>query len=106
MRRALLFVTVPALLLAAPSAPAQTRVDQSRPASADGLVDIENMSGSVKVVGWDKNEVAVRGTLGRRAEGLDFSGSGSRTRIEVETQGSPHGVSSDLEISVPARSRL
>ncbi len=106
MRRALPFVTAAALLFAVSSARAQTRVDQSRPAAADGLVEIENMSGSVKVVGWDKNEVTVRGTLGRRAEGLDFSGSGSRTHIEVETQGNPHGVRSDLEISVPAGSRV
>jgi DUF4097 and DUF4098 domain-containing protein YvlB len=109
MRRALLFVTTAVLtttVLIAASARAQTRVEQSRPASADGTVDIENMSGSVKVVGWDKNEVAVRGTLGRRAEGLEFSGTSARTHIEVETQGPPHGVRSDLEISVPAGSRV
>ena len=102
----LLCTTVLTLLLAAPPARAQTRLEQSRPAAADGLVDIENMSGSVKVVGWDKNEVTVTGTLGRRAEGLDFSSTGNRTRIEVETHGSPHGVRSDLEISVPAGSRV
>src|SRR5262245_8624874 len=106
MRRELLIVTAAALLAAVPSARAQTRVEQSRPAAADGVVDIENMSGSVKVVGWDKNEVSVRGTLGRRAEGLEFSGTSTRTHIEVETQGSPHGVRSDLEISVPAGSRV
>jgi len=106
MRRALLSVTIPALLLAASFVRAQTRVEQSRPAAADGFVDIENMSGSVKVVGWDKNEIAVRGTLGRRADGLEFSGTGNRTHIEVDVQGNPHGVRSDLEISVPAGSRV
>jgi DUF4097 and DUF4098 domain-containing protein YvlB len=106
MRRALLFVTVPALVLGALSARAQTRVEQSRPAAADALVDIENMSGSVKIVGWDKNEVSVRGTLGRRAEGLDFTGTNNRIHIEVETRGNPHGIRSDLEISVPAGSRV
>ncbi len=110
MRRELLFVTATAALtstvLTPSAARAQTRVEQSRPASADGTVDIENMSGSVKVVGWDKNEVLVRGTLGRRAEGLDFSGTSARTHIEVETHGSPHGIRSDLEISVPAGSRV
>ncbi len=104
-RTTLLFVTVP-LLFPAPAVRAQTRVEQSRPAAADALVEIENMSGSVKVTGWDKNEVAVTGTLGRRAEGLDFTGSGNRIHIEVETHGSPHGVRSDLEISVPAGSRV
>ena len=106
MRRSLFFLPMAALLLDAPFAAAQTRVDQTRPAAADGFVDIENASGSVKVTGWDKNEIAVRGTLGRQAEGLAFAGSGNRTRIEVETYGNPHGVRSDLEISVPARSRV
>src|SRR5262249_15080796 len=106
MRRALLVVTVPAFVLAALSARAQTRVEQSRPAAADALVNIENMSGSVKVVGWDKGEVAVRGTLGRRAEGLEFTGTNNRIHIEVQTQGNPHGVRSDLEISVPAGARV
>jgi DUF4097 and DUF4098 domain-containing protein YvlB len=106
MRRALVVVTVPALVLAALSARAQTRVEQSRPAAADALVDIENMSGSVKLVGWDRNEVSVRGTLGRRAEGLDFTGTNNRIHIEVETRGNPHGIRSDLEISVPAGSRV
>jgi len=106
MRRALVVLTVPALVLAALSARAQTRVEQSRPAAADALVDIENMSGSVKLVGWDKNEVSVRGTLGHRAEGLEFSGTNNRLHIEVETRGNPHGIRSDLEISVPAGSRV
>src|SRR5262245_53106978 len=106
MRPALLAVTVPALVFAALPARAQTRVEQSRPAAADAFGDLENMSGSVKLVGWDKNEVSVRGTLGRRAEGLEFSGSNNRIHIEVETRGNPHGIRSDLEISVPAGSRV
>jgi DUF4097 and DUF4098 domain-containing protein YvlB len=106
MRRALFFLGFAALFCEGPFAAAQTPVERSRPAAADGYVDIENASGSVKVVGWDKNEVAVRGTLGRRAEGLAFSGKGNRTMIEVETAGNPHGVSSDLEVSVPAGSRV
>src|SRR5262245_62694099 len=105
MRRPLFLLPMAALLLA-PFAAAQTTVERTRPAAADGFVDIENASGSVKVTGWDKNEIAVRGTLGRQADGLAFAGSGNRTRIEVETSRNPHGVRSDLEISVPARSRV
>jgi len=106
MRRAIpLFLTV-AALLGSVAAHSDTRVDQSRPAAPDGLVEIENVSGSVRVTGWDKNEIAIKGTLGHRANGLEFSGTGSRTRIEVDVEGSPHGVRSDLDISVPAGSRL
>lgn len=94
------------LLAATPAAWASERVEQRRTATSDGLVEIENPSGSIHVVGWDKNEVEVIGTLGRGAEGIDVSGGPQRIAIDVETVGHPHGVSSDLEIRVPKRSRL
>jgi DUF4097 and DUF4098 domain-containing protein YvlB len=102
MRPAALLFTA---LLAAPLG-AETTVDQRRPASPDGLVDIENMAGSIRVTGWDKPEIAITGKLGRHASGLEFSGGPNRTRIEVEAEGNPHGVHSDLDIKVPAGSRL
>ena len=73
---------------------AQTSVDQRRAAEADGTVEIENPAGTIHVVGWDRNEVAVTGTLGHQAEGLEFRGGAHRTSIGVETQGNPHGVRS------------
>jgi len=94
------------LLAAAPSAPAQSRVDERRPASANGLVEIENPVGSVRVIAWSRDEVQVTGTLGQRASGLDFVSRPNRTRIQVEVEGNPHRVSSDLEVRVPAGSRV
>jgi DUF4097 and DUF4098 domain-containing protein YvlB len=99
-----------ALFLALAAIPAtarpQTTVEQRRPAAPDGLVEIENGAGNIRVIGWDRTEVAVKGTLGHRAGGLTFSGDGRRTHIEVEVEGNPHGVTSDLEIRVPAGSRV
>jgi len=95
-----------ALFGAAPGALAQTRVDERRPANSTGTVEIDNAAGSTKVIGWSKDEVEVTGTLGARAAGLDFVSRPSRTRIQVEVQGNPHRVSSDLEIHVPAGSRV
>jgi DUF4097 and DUF4098 domain-containing protein YvlB len=95
------------LALAAPGLVwAQSKVEERRPAAPDGIVLIENADGSVRVIGWDKAEVLVTGTLGRRAEGLEIKGDGRRTRIEVVVDGPPHGVKNDLEIRVPAASRL
>jgi DUF4097 and DUF4098 domain-containing protein YvlB len=93
-------VAVPA---AAPALADQ--VDQRRTASPDGLVEIENPAGSIRVVGWSKGEVAVTGTLGRRAS-LNLSGDGRRTRVEVEVEGNPHATHSDIEVHVPAGSRV
>jgi DUF4097 and DUF4098 domain-containing protein YvlB len=101
-RAALVLVTV----LAAPVwLAAQTPVDQKRPAPPDGTVSIENMSGSVKVTGWDKAEVQVRGTVGAGGE-LSFEGSGKRMHIEIEGEHNPMGIKSDLEVFVPAGSAV
>jgi DUF4097 and DUF4098 domain-containing protein YvlB len=95
-----------ALSLVAAAAAAQTTLDQHRPAAPDGLVEIDNPTGSIHVVGWSKAEVAVSGSLGHRASGLEFMGDPHRTRIGVETEGNPHSVRADLEVHVPAGSRL
>jgi DUF4097 and DUF4098 domain-containing protein YvlB len=103
MKRAALVL---ATLLAAPAwLAAQTTVDQKRPAAPDGAVSIENMAGSVKVTGWDKAEVQVRGTVGEGGE-LSFEGSGKRTHIEIEADHNPMGIKSDLEVFVPAGSSV
>src|SRR5688572_4282618 len=87
-------------------AAAQQNVDERRPAAPNGLVEIENPNGSVRVTGWNRPEVAVTGSLGPGAEGLSVTGEHNRVRIEVETRGNPHNVSSSLEVRVPEGSRL
>jgi DUF4097 and DUF4098 domain-containing protein YvlB len=94
-----------AVVLAAPSLQAQQKLDEKRSAAPDGVVEIENSAGSIRVIGWDRAEVAVTGTLGARAEGLDISGGARRTSISVDAR-NPHGVRSDLEIHVPTGSRV
>jgi len=104
MKRAALVL---AAVLAGPSwLAAQSPVDQKRPAAPDAKVSIENLSGSVKVTGWDRAEVQVKGTLGEGAE-LSFDGPEKDLQIEVEAEhGNPMGVKSDLEVFVPAGSSV
>ena len=99
-------LTLVVLGAAAPGATAQPRVEERRPASATGRVEIDNPVGSVKVIGWSRDEVQVTGTLGARASGVDVVSRPGRTRIQVEVEGNPHRVSSALEIHVPAGSRV
>lgn len=96
----LAFVALPAV------ASAQHKLDEKRTASPDGSVEIENAAGSIRVIGWNRPEIMVTGTLGSGAEGLDFSGGPKRTKIEVDVDGNPHNVSSDLEIHLPAGSKI
>jgi len=103
MRRAALVL---ATVLAVPAwAKAQTTVDQKRPAAPDGTVSIENMAGTIKVTGWDRAEVQVKGTVGAGGE-LSFEGSGKSTHIEIEADHNPMGIRSDLDIYVPAASTV
>jgi len=88
------------------SAVAQQKVDERRPAAATGLVEIENPAGTLKVTGWNRPEVTVTGSLGPGAESLSVTGEHNRIRIEVETRGNPHGVSSSLDVHVPEGSRV
>jgi DUF4097 and DUF4098 domain-containing protein YvlB len=70
------------------------------------VVEIDGAGGALRIVGWDKPEVWVTGTLGEGAEGLELDGTSRRIRIDVETSGNPHSVESNLEIRVPAGSRV
>lgn len=73
-------------------------------ASPDGLVTIRNPVGFVRVVGWRRNEVEVSGALGERVRQMVFTRSGDRVNIDVIAKGL--GDSTDLEVNVPALSRL
>jgi DUF4097 and DUF4098 domain-containing protein YvlB len=93
-------------LLAVPAGlAAQNKVDSRRATTPDGRVSIENQAGSVKVIGWDKAEVWVTGTVAPDAE-LDLHGSEGNIRVQVEAEGNPMGAHSDLEVHVPAASRV
>jgi DUF4097 and DUF4098 domain-containing protein YvlB len=98
-------VAVLALSVAAAGPARADEVDERRPAASDGLVEIENPAGSVRVIGWSKGEVAVTGTVGHRAS-LTLTGPPHRIHVEVEVQGNPHATRSDIEVHVPAGSRV
>ena len=101
-------IVVPLLALLFPLYPsAQQAINQSRPASPDGLVTISNLAGKVTVKAWEKSEVAVTGTLGKGAERLDFQGSDGKTTIRVVLPEHARNVQeSILDVRVPAGSRV
>ncbi len=85
---------------------AQTAVDQTRPAAPDGNVSIEHFAGTVKVSGWPKAEVQVKGTIGDSAK-LELTGSERQTRVAVEPRGvNPLSAKGEIEVFVPAASSV
>lgn len=86
----------------------EREVDERADANADGTVLIENIAGSIVVEGWDREEVAITGTLGEDVEELKFKAGGRKTRIEVRYPRNIKNISegADLVIKVPAGSRV
>ena len=105
MKKIALVVVV--AVLAASLAIAQQNVNERRAADPAGVVEIENVAGSVRVIGWERAEVEVTGTLGRGTERLEFSGGPGRTLVKVVLPKNAKDVDgSDLTVKVPAGSRL
>jgi hypothetical protein len=70
--------------LSGPAALAASRdVDEHRSADPNGQVEIVNVDGNVDVIGWDKPEIEVAGSLGSNADKLDIGSVGNRTTIRV-----------------------
>jgi hypothetical protein len=72
------------LLLAVATAQAQIQIDKRRPAPSKGEVYIENSFGSLKVIGWDKDEISVTGNLASGAEGLELDGDSEGVYVDVD----------------------
>jgi DUF4097 and DUF4098 domain-containing protein YvlB len=99
------------LILAAPWSlvHASRNITEHRAADPQGSVEIENVSGSVEVVGWDRSEVEVTGSAGNQVERVDVTSSGMLTSIHVQVHsGMSFGNQSDadLVVHVPAKSRV
>lgn len=87
--------TMAAILVASPAALAREIAERADMA-ADGEVEVSNVSGSVEIVGWDRNEVTVSGSIWDGADDLIFESDGRRTRIEVKLPRNSKRVKSSL----------
>jgi DUF4097 and DUF4098 domain-containing protein YvlB len=96
-----------ALLAASPAIRAGTPISERAAADPAGSVEVSNVAGTVRVTGWDRNEVEVTGELGEGNEKLEFAVADKVTRIKVIMPGKSNDVEeTDLVIHVPAASRL
>ena len=96
-----------ALLAASPAVRAGTPINERAAANPAGSVEVSNVAGTVRVIGWDRNEVEVTGELGVGAEKLEFAVADKVTRIKVIRPSKTSNVEdTDLVVRVPAASRL
>jgi hypothetical protein len=96
-----------AAALLAGTAAAQKKIDESKPAQRDGLVRISNIAGSIKVIGWDRDEISLTGTLASNIERVDFSSEGGLATVDVVIRtNSWSAKSTEIELRLPAGSSL
>lgn len=103
-----LIVALLTVVLALPAAAEERAVKESGSASADGLVMVENVTGSVTVVGWNKNEISLEGTLSGDIEELQFETGSNKSRIKVVWPKKKKNIEGEahLTINIPAGSSL
>ena len=78
-------------------------------ARAGAFVHLKIPAGSLRVEGWDRDEVAVEGALGAGVRELRFETDGQRVWLEAHLHGAPGQQEQGevkLRVMVPARSRL
>lgn len=96
-----------ALLLAMAPAFAATPINETRPLSATGRVDIGNLKGRIQVRAWEREEVKVEGSLGRGAERLVVEGGRDRLEVRVRyPRNNRNTEPSELRLMVPRRAEL
>lgn len=84
---------------------AQTKVNRGIHLDADGAVRIYNLGGSVRVTGWDRDSVVVRGSLGKGSV-LHMGGGPRGIKMFVEDADERNPASAILEVSVPIRAKV
>lgn len=80
-------------------------VRKSVDASPDGVVQLDGVTGTVSVSGWDRPRVEVTGRLGRGLDSVLLERRGDRVLLRID-QSLLRGNSADLGIRIPAGSRL
>lgn len=84
------------------------KVEKTIDVKSDGVVEISNVRGIVRVEGWDKDQVSVKGELDDMAEDFIFETSRSTTVIKVELPRGRinRGDGSNLIVRVPYSNKV
>ncbi|MFC7520721.1 hypothetical protein ACFQS6_12245 [Xanthomonas populi] len=105
MRYAHLSLLLLAAVCAAP-AEAQTTLKQTHLLARGGRVEVENIAGQIRVRGWDRDDVALTGSLGE-GQRLDVDESPDLLQLQViYPRNSRNSNGAQLELRVPRAALL
>ncbi|MDR3419524.1 MAG: DUF4097 family beta strand repeat-containing protein [Nevskia sp.] len=79
-----------------------TQINERRPLNANGRVSVNEVSGTVVIGVWDRNEIAITGMLGSGVDHLEISGDADNLSVAVKLPKFVHrGGEADLRLMVP-----
>jgi hypothetical protein len=87
MRQAIWVLGIFLIFLAAPAFAFDKVFDHTYPLPKGGTFTLENVNGSVQVVGWERDEVEVRAVKTARRNAADLD------RVQIDVEGRPDAVS-------------
>lgn len=87
------------------SGKAQVKVERGLRLDSDGAVRISNLVGSVHVTGWDRDSVALRGSI-PKGDRLFMGGGTKGMKLFVEPLDDRNPQPSRLDVMVPARAKV
>ena len=94
-----------AMLLSVASASAQTKISRGIHLNPDGAVRVYNLGGSVRVTGWNRDSVSVRGSIGKGSV-LHMGGGNAGIKMFVEDMDERNPAPAMLEVFVPLKSKV
>lgn len=95
------------LLLLSRTAGAQQHIARVIPIDPESSIRIWNLTGSVRVLGWDRDSLAVEGTIGGAPGAFFFGASGRSAKLGVQSPDDPtQAEPSQLVVRVPRRARV
>jgi hypothetical protein len=92
-------------VFAVTSATAQSKVNRGMALDGTAAVRVYNLTGSVKVTGWNRDSVAVRGVLGN-GDVIHMGGTRSGMKMFIEGMDDRNPEPANLELMVPARAKV
>lgn len=91
--------------MSASVAHAQTKISRGIHLNADGAIRIYNLGGSVKVTGWNRDSVSVRGTISKGSV-FHMGGGDAGMKMFVEDMDERNPGPAMLEVFVPVKAKV
>ena len=82
-------------------------IDQTIEMPASGLVQVDNLAGTIEFSTWDRSEVQISGEAGDNVEEVEFSSSTKGVQIRVRNEKNTRRVDgTDLHLRIPEKASI